>query len=268
MPQAVVFPDQESCDKGLAFLQSAGFKPVVLEVPEFAEGLVADVAIIPVEKRINADDLAGRGLKVCGIIPHYPTKREIPQANALDVSWREIIGDLELVSIRRSLTDPARLRCQMTSGLDLSFIIPFMAQLIRGGVFHPDKPLLAFEEERRLIALSGRDIVISRADDLTDFWIVLRTLVELIISAWDNQHTIEPETQSRQGIGTVELFRRLPGLNCGQCQRQTCMEFATGLLTRSCSVEECTPIMDGDPQYLTSLLWLLGALGLDRAQSD
>ncbi len=248
----------------MAFLQSAGFKPEVVEVPEFARGLAGDVVVLSVEKRILPEDLAQRGLNVCGVVPYYRSKREIPQAAALGPAWKEALGDLRAVSIRKSLTDPARLHAHMVTAVDMGFLIPIMAKMIRGGVFDPHGPLLAFEEEHRLIAVSGKDLVISRADDLPDFWIMLRTMVELTVAAWNNQDAIEAETDARLGIGTVEIFRRLPGHNCGQCQRPTCMEFATGLLTGSCSVVECLPVMEGDARYLESLRWLLGALGLDR----
>ncbi len=268
MPQAVIFPDQESFEEGLRFLQSAGLKPEVLEVPEFARGLVPDVVVLPGEKRAIPEDLRNRGLRVCGVVPYYKSRREIPPAPAVDPLWREVIGDLCVTSIRKSLTDPDKVHVEITTGLDLGLLVPVMARMIRGGVFHPEGPLLAFEEEHRLIAVSGRTIWISRARDLLDFWIVLRTLMELIVTAWDSRNCVEPETQPRQGIGTVEIFRRLPGENCGQCRRPTCMEFATGLLTGTSSVEECTPIMEGDPQYLESLRWVLRVIGLDRTRSD
>ncbi|MEW6348570.1 MAG: (Fe-S)-binding protein [Thermodesulfobacteriota bacterium] len=268
MPQAVIFSDQESLEEGLRYLKSAGLRPEILQVPEFALGLVSDVLVLPGEKRIDPEDLRNRGVQVCGAVPYYKSRREIPQAASMDPLWGEVIGDLRIMSIRKSLTDPDKLHVEMATALDLGLLIPIMARMIRGGVFHPEGPLLAFEEEHRLIGASGRTIWISRADDLLDFWIVLRTMVELIVSAWDGQHRVEPETQPRQGIGTVEIFRRLPGENCGQCRRPTCMEFATGLLTGTCTVDECIPIMKGDPQHLESLRWVLRVIGLDRTRSD
>jgi ArsR family metal-binding transcriptional regulator len=138
-----------------------------------------------------------------------------------------------------------------------------MARLIRGGAYRPDPPVLAIEEEHRLVAISPKEIVISRAKDLMDMWIILRTTVELFITAWEHRSSLEPEREPRIGIGAIEVFKRLPATNCGMCNNYSCMEFAAGLIAGRCRIEQCTPLYNGgDSRYLESLNWLMRAIGL------
>jgi ArsR family metal-binding transcriptional regulator len=143
----------------------------------------------------------------------------------------------------------------------LDFLIPFMARFIRGGAFHPDGPVLAFEEEHKLISFWSDRIVICRADDLLDAWILVRTAIELVMQAWRRKDTILPEEKARLGIGAIEIFRRLPATNCGLCGHKGCMEFSMLLLTGRSRLEECKPAHEKS-DHRKSLEWLMRAIGL------
>jgi len=139
-----------------------------------------------------------------------------------------------------------------------------MARLIRGGAYRFDVPVFAFEEDHRLLAVSSERMVICRADDLLDAWIMLRSLVDLVISAWDLRSRIEPEKQRRQGIGAMEIFKRLPSTDCGRCGKQNCMEFATGLFTGKFRIDQCPSLMEEAwRERLESVQWLMRAIGLN-----
>jgi ArsR family metal-binding transcriptional regulator len=165
------------------------------------------------------------------------------------------------------VTDSSKLRVEIALGRSIAALIPIMARLIRGGTFVPSVPTLVFEEEHRLVAMAPEEIVISRTDDLLDMWVMVRTSVELMRTAWEHRGKIGPEREPRQGIGAVELFKRLPGINCRQCRCDGCMEFATGLLTARTNITDCTPLQEPSSQCLQrSVRWLLGVTGLAVAR--
>ena len=190
----------------------------------------------------------------------------MPEAAPPDPNWQDLVGRFKVDSVRRSLTDSSRLRVEISLGRSIAHLIPIMARLIRGGAFVPALPALTFEEEHRLIAIAPQEIIVSRADDLLDIWVIVRTLIELIRSAREHLDRVRPETQPRQGIGAIELFKRLPGDNCGECGNESCMEFATGLITGRTKICQCTSLeRQSNPENRRSLKCLLGMIGLGEA---
>jgi ArsR family metal-binding transcriptional regulator len=263
MAQVFIFPDQSSFENGLKFIRSVGTNASVVQAPEFCLGLVAPTIVVTGGPKSLAEELGQRGIKISGVIPYIPLNREIPKASRPAEKWKQILGSLTLQTVRPSLTDPTRLRVEVTSEKSLSSLIPFMARLIRGGSYRFEIPVLAFEEEHRLLAISADRLVICRADDLLDAWIMLRSFVDLVISGWDVRTKIEPEKERRQGIGAIEIFKRLPSTDCGRCGKQNCMEFATGLFTGKFSIEQCAPVREERwRERLESLRWLMHVIGL------
>ena len=263
MAQLIVFPDEQSYEIGLDTLTLSGADGEELLVPQFCRGLVPSSIVLTEGLPNFVDGLRDRGTSVSGTVRYSPFNREIPQAESPDPMWQEILGGLKLKNVRPSVTDSHRLRVEVVPVKRLDSLIPYIARLIKGGAFRTDIPSLVFEENHRLIAICPDEIVICRVDDLLDMWIMLRTAVDLICEAYERRFTLEPEYFPRQGMGPSEIYRRLPGTDCGRCGNRTCMEFATGIITGRCLPEECLPLFDdADPKYIASLCWLLRLIGL------
>jgi ArsR family metal-binding transcriptional regulator len=264
MAQVIIFPDQASFESSLKFVESVGTNAAVVQPPEFCVGLVAPTIVLTGGPKSLADELRRGGVTFSGVLPYYPYSREIPKGAPPASQWRQVLGSITMQSVQPSLTDPIRLRVDIVPQKSLAPTIPFMAKLIRGGSYRFDVPVLAFEEEHRLLAISGNRFVICRADDLLDAWVMLRSFVDLAISAWDLRSKIEPEKERRQGIGAIEIFKRLPSTDCGRCGKQNCMEFASGLFTGKFRIDQCPPLMeDGWRVRRESVRWLMRTIGLD-----
>lgn len=262
MAHVVVFSDEKSFSYALEVSRTSGIHVQPLEIPSFCSGIVPPGAVVNAGLNQLLSEFASRGVGISGVIPYRPPRREIPQAPPPDSRWREILGTMRTMNVRRSLSDPQRLRVEVSPENSLEELIPIMARLIRGGAYQPEARILAFEEDHRLVAFSARTVVISRADDLLDVWIILRCAIDLIGAAWDNRNTLEPDRAPRYGIGAVEIFRRLPGSNCGSCEQGGCMEFATQVFTGRRRIEECLPLLDPEyASYLDSVRWLGSVIG-------
>jgi ArsR family metal-binding transcriptional regulator len=265
MAQLIVCRNVEAFESTHGLLRPEGLVLGVVEPPSFCRGLVAPSILIArgVENRLK--ELGGSGRGISGIIGYRPSNRESPQAAPPDPKWKEALEEIRIVKAGPSITDPGRFRFDVEAGSDVGSLIPIIARMIRGGAYQPSAPpLIAFEEEHRLLAVSPKSLAFSRMDDLLDFWIMLRTMVDLIVDAWEHKDLVSPDRQPRQGIGSIEIFKRLPATDCRQCGSETCMEFANSLLMGRGKVEECLPISEEiNADQLSSLLWLLEAIGLD-----
>lgn len=264
MAHVIIFPDQASFENSLKFIQSVGATAAVVQPPEFCLGLVAPTIVLTGGPKSPADELKRGGVTISGVIPYHPFSREMPKASRPSKKWTQVLGSLTVSTVRPSLTDPIRLRVEVIPEKSLAAMIPLVARLIRGGSYRFEIPVLAFEEEHRLLAISSDRFVICRADDLLDAWTMLRSFVDLAISAWDLRSKIEPEKERRQGIGAIEIFKRLPSTDCGRCGKLNCMEFAMGLFTGKFRIDQCAPLMEERWRArLESVQWLMQAIGLN-----
>jgi len=266
MAHIVVFPDQASFESGQERLASSPIFVKTLETPRFCSGLVAPTILVTGAIAFLMDELAAAGVSVSGILRYSTFKKQVPQADPPDDVWREAVGDLRIISIGPSVSDGVRLTVEVSLGKDLGQLIPLMARLIRGGCYRPHLPALAFDEEHRLLALVSKRMVFCRVNDLLDFWIMLRSMIELILAAWERRSVLKPDEEPRQGVGAVEIFKRLPGTNCGDCGNANCMEFATRLFMGRGKIEECPVIADPKlARNLESLEWLISIIGLSAS---
>jgi len=269
MAHVIIFPDQAAFENSLKFIELPGTTAAVVQPPEFCLGLVAPTIVVTGGPKSLVDELEVSGVTISGVIPYHLFSREIPKASQPAKKWTQVLGNLTIATVRPSLTDPIRLRVEVLPEKSLAAIIPLMARLIRGGSYRFEIPVLAFEEEHRLLAISSDRIVICRADDLLDAWTMLRSFVDLAISAWDLRSKIEPERERRQGIGAIEIFKRLPSTDCGRCGRLNCMEFAMGLFIGKFRIDQCAPLMEERwSARLESVQWLMRAIGLNGEAGD
>jgi ArsR family metal-binding transcriptional regulator len=267
MAHILTFPDRLSYDRATEVLAAVQTPFDAIATPGFCAEMVAPALRVTGPVREISHELRSQGIAISGVLPYRPFLRDIPEGGPPASRWKDVVGGLYLATVRTSQTDPLKLRLELVPESNLTPLIPIMARLIRGGAYRYEVPTLVFEEEHRLLAVSGREIVISRADDLLDGWIMVRCMIELIVSAWDHRLKLQPETDPRNGIGSIEMFKRLPGNNCGKCTYGNCMEFAMMLFRGKCRMEHCAwLIQEEGAAYRESMRWLLGAIGLAPAE--
>jgi ArsR family metal-binding transcriptional regulator len=262
MARLIVFPDQDSFARAVHIARFYGPSIRTVRPPNYCRGMVAPALLIRGGLTSFEHDLDLLGISVSGAIEYARSVGALRDASPLDSPWRKIVGRIRIARVCPSVTDPHRLRLEAMVEKSVGHLIPYAARLIRGGLYRPDVPVIAFEEQHRLLIVSSGEVTISRADDLWDIWRLIRTTVELLSTAWDRMSIMEPEWEPRQGLGATEIFKRLPSTNCGKCHKASCMEFAAGLLTGTCSIEQCTPLCQGqDSRPIESLNRLLRAVG-------
>lgn len=216
----------------------------VLDVPEFCTGLIVPSLLVAGTREGLLAETTQLGVQPCGIVRYSPRKRDMPVSTSPNEAWRSILGEVKLTVMRESVSDPQKLHAEISVGEDSGRLIPLMACLIKGGAYRPDVPSLALEEGHRIIIFCPGEIVISRADDLLDFWINARRSVDLVCEAHEKQRVLTPVDEPRHGISAIEIFRRLPATDCGQCGKPNCMEFAVAVFTGKGSPEDCPPLRE------------------------
>ncbi len=235
----------------------------VLTPPKFCLGFIPPAILVSGERNELQEELQQYGISFSGLVPHQIRTTKHIDGDPPKQIWKQILGQMKLRSVCESVSDSTRLHIEVQTEKSFGDLIPYMAALIRGGTYNPRSASMALDEGHRLIAFCNDTVFISRCDDIHDFWFQLRCSVDLICDAFEKKSFIKPVSDSRQGIGAVEIFRRLPATNCGKCGFATCMEFSVALFTGRAIPDLCKPIFKHDNDLRReSLLWLLSILGV------
>jgi len=67
----------------------------------------------------------------------------------------------------------------------------------------------------------------------------------------------EGDTGERKTPNPVDVYELLPGTNCQKCRQKNCMTFASKLINKEVSLEECPPLLDKTYEEAYRELWRL-----------
>ncbi|MDD5704497.1 MAG: (Fe-S)-binding protein, partial [Kiritimatiellae bacterium] len=87
-----------------------------------------------------------------------------------------------------------------------------------------------------------------KADVITDAWRVLECIRRLVNETWLRRDAITPLYERRSRPPALEVYKRLPGINCRKCGEKTCLAFACRLWRGEGVPSECRPIFE-DPVH-------------------
>lgn len=142
---------------------------------------------------------------------------------------------------------------------DLSEVIPYLHGRIKGAVYAANMPALTFHHNGHMITVQPHMIGVSKCRDEQEAREMIQWLVDLINDTWQRRGEIEPNYEEVQPLSVLEVYRLLPGINCGKCGEPTCMAFAAKLVPGEAKIEQCEPLLN-DPRYADKARQLLEEL--------
>ncbi len=123
---------------------------------------------------------------------------------------------------------------------DVSPLFPYINGVVENAVFH-DKPRhIQFDLAGAHCALhpDGQAAAASfeNRSEALDF---IERLIGFLNDIHINKDSIAPNHKRHQPIPVLDIFRKLPRTNCGECGFSTCMAFAAALSKRRTSPDAC-----------------------------
>lgn len=174
------------------------------------------------------------------------------------------LKEIEITFIEPCLADAERIRVKANPSADISEIMPYLNVVVKGCSFVPDKNILTFMKEQRIITLFPRQITITKSLNTTDAMQVLDWLKDLINETYEKKEEIEPSYKSAAPVRPLEVFKLLPRTNCKECGENTCLAFAAKLLLWEQDLKNCNPLNKLEYSELKDdLIELLEPMGVD-----
>ncbi|MHC5056361.1 MAG: (Fe-S)-binding protein [Planctomycetota bacterium] len=158
----------------------------------------------------------------------------------------DVFGHAAVMVLAPCVADRTKIRATAHVSGDLGPAFPYMNAAMRGASFNPEGPTFTFMEAYRMIAVYPHRITIAKADDVVDAWRVLERIRAGANDIWGRRAEIEPSYEVRRRPPALEIFKRLPGTNCGECGDRTCLAFAARLWKGEAAPAECRPVFGGE----------------------
>ncbi len=122
---------------------------------------------------------------------------------------------------------------------DLSPLFPYINAVADHARFY-DKPVyMKFVFEKRLCAFYSREGAFAPISDMAEAMEFLPKLLDFIEDISKRRTDIVPNHKKFKPSSALDIFRLLPGSNCGICGYSTCMAFAAALSRQYTSIINC-----------------------------
>jgi ArsR family metal-binding transcriptional regulator len=149
---------------------------------------------------------------------------------------------------------------------DISEVLPYLASAIKLCSYDDNTKILTFKRAGKGIAMYPRQLAVTKLRDREEAVEVLEQLKDLINSTYENRRHIQPCHKKGGELKYLDVFKLLPGTNCGECGESTCLAFATRLVQQEKNVARCLPLFSGRFEEKRSrLLEMLRSAGYDTS---
>lgn len=256
------FPRRCDFVRSSEILHELGLSYQVID-PSPAYRLVGVPAVVLEEEALRRlSSIAADRFHCSGWVESRPLTRPVPSEEP-EKFTEECVGTVAIMVLGPCVADPAKLRLIAHVSGNLADALPYLNAEMTSACYNAGGPSLVFMEGYRMVSLLPERIAVAKADDIIDAWRVLEAVRRLVNRSWQRRSVLTPCYERRQKPPAVEIYKRLPGINCGACGELTCLAFALRLSNGEVSADECTPIFGGAWGHLKEpLLQLCSGLGV------
>ena len=141
-------------------------------------------------------------------------------------------------------------QCMAHLDQDVSEVLPYLNRVLGGFEFVKEPPAVTFRSQGKLITVHGNKIAVNALKDEAEARKIVEWLRREINAAWEGRDAIEPSYNGMARPKVIEILKRLPKTNCGECGLPTCMVFATLIAQGVKDASSCSPLADSDKEVL------------------
>jgi ArsR family metal-binding transcriptional regulator len=131
---------------------------------------------------------------------------------------------------------------------DITGALPYLnAELRPSADYHSSNGVLIWKNGDRTYAFRPNEIAIAPVYDNGEAQELAARIIETVNGIWRRRDTITPKFEARKPPPNVlDIYRLLPGSNCGECGFPSCMAFAAELRTDPGKTSLCPFIAEQD----------------------
>jgi ArsR family metal-binding transcriptional regulator len=218
--------------------------------------------VLTSEARAAYLETGGAELVGAGWVEHRPSQQSVPERSPVPAP-DELIPGLAIVVLAPCVADPEKLRLIAHLEGDAAEALPYLNAELPQASYTAKLPVLTYMDGHRMVSLFRDRAGIAKADDIVDAWASLERLRSQVNEVWSRREEIEPSYEARRRPPALEILKRLPGSNCGECGEATCNAFAWAVWRGDADAQDCSPVFgDGREDLREALLAICAGMGL------
>jgi len=262
MPVVTSFPTEAEFGRAVSLLAGCGLSHrAISPAPGYSLVGVAALVVEP-EARGTMAFQSGRDLVCSGWVDYRPAEITVPEA-APAAFEEDVFGRAAIMVLAPCVADETKIRIVAHISGDLTEVFPYLNAEMKQASYNVHGPTFTFMDGYRMVSAYSRRIAVAKADEIVDAWRVLEDIRQRVNETWARRHQIEPSYERRERPPALEIYKRLPRTNCGQCGERACLAFAVKVHGGAANVRRCQPVFDGEFVHLKeALLEICAGLGV------
>lgn len=262
MDWLTTFSDRRELARAEQLLVLLGIEHAVVSPDPAYECVGCPALVLNPEARAAYLENGGADLMSAGWVEYRPAEQSAPDGPPLAIP-SELIPGLAIVVLAPCVADPDRLRLIAHLEGDAAEALPYLNAELPQASYTAKLPVLTYMDGHRMVSLFRDRVGIAKTDDIVDSWASLERLRGMVNDVWSRRDEIEPSFEARRRPPALEIYKRLPGTNCGLCGEASCTAFAWAVWRGDVEPRLCSPVFEGDRGDLKdALLSICAGLGL------
>ncbi len=123
--------------------------------------------------------------------------------------------------------------------VDIRDAFPYLNAALRGAVYTPSVPTVAWKKAGHNVNFQPYQIAISNVEDRDAAAREIEGLIKLVNQTWDRRDEIQPDYETRHRPTALDIYKLLPRTNCRECGQPTCYTFALKLVAAQVKLADC-----------------------------
>jgi ArsR family metal-binding transcriptional regulator len=165
-----------------------------------------------------------------------------------------LLNKVTITATMPCLADPAKIRFLADFDADVTEVLPYLNAVIEAAIYNPEAPALTVNEKGTLITIHPKGLAAAAVDGDEHAKRIIEWVKARVNDCDEGRGRIVPLFEHRNAPKALDVYRMLPGTNCGKCGDAACLAFAVKLVSRQKGVMQCPELFKAEFEGKRGLL--------------
>lgn len=241
--QLTTFPSLTGYEQAAALLEGERIPFERIVAPAWLSKVAVPAIVVDREGRSRWAD-ACDGIIACSGWVEYRRFRKPNPYPSSEEPGMDVFSNAAITVLQPCVADDTKIRFVAGTTGDIAQAMPYLNAVMPHVSYSPQAQTVTYMEQHRMIVLYSSRITVAKADDIMDAWLCLERIRRQVNRTWEQRDKLVPRYETRKKPPALEIFKRLPGTNCGLCGEMTCMTFALRLWSGAVELSSCSPVFE------------------------
>ncbi len=128
---------------------------------------------------------------------------------------------------------------------DISVIFPYINSIVEDSIYYEKPHYVFFTYDGHDCILHPDEIVLGFFDQREEAIGLVKKLIIFLNDTYSRRESIKPVFKMKRHIPVLDIYKLLPGTNCGECGYSACMAFAATVSKGNSNPQKCPAL--GNP---------------------